>query len=315
VRVRGREAGHRDLPSGREFAFTILDDTDDSRVENARPIYALLHELGMRTTKTLWPVACPEGSRQFFAGSTLADPGYREFCEELRSWGFELSWHCATMESSPRARIERGLTAFEETFGFAPRIHTNHGQNRENIYWGPQRYQTGPLRAVARLRHRHARYDGDTPGSPYFWGDLCRERFPYTRNFTFYDLNTARKDPYFPYRLAETPFVNYWFSTSDAPDAAVFRKVVTRERIDRLRAQGGICILSTHLGKGFATAEGVDPEIEATLRYLAGLPGWFVPVGEILDHLIASRPAPTLRRSQLAALELMHFWDRLRGPH
>ena len=38
-----------DLPSGRDFAFTIFDDTDYGTVENLRPVYRFLSELGVRS--------------------------------------------------------------------------------------------------------------------------------------------------------------------------------------------------------------------------------------------------------------------------
>lgn len=302
-----------ELPPGKRFAFTILDDTDDARVENVEPLYALLEDLGLRTTKTVWPVPCPEGSRNFFAGSTLEDPAYLRFCQRLQRSGFELSWHEATMESSRRPRIEGGLEAFVALFGVRPRVHTNHAENRENIYWGAKRYQTPLLRWAAGRKDDHAPFEGEVEGSPYFWGDLCRDWFPYVRNFTFYRLNARAADPYFPYRLEQTPFVNSWFSTSDAADVDEFRRLVTPCAIDGLAAEGGICIISTHLGKGFVRAGVVDPQVERALRYVAGLPGWFVPVGELLDHLATVRRPPTLTRAQLFRLEARHVVDRLRG--
>ncbi len=42
-------------PGNREFAFSVIDDTDDARLENIVPLYDLLTELGLRTTKTVWP--------------------------------------------------------------------------------------------------------------------------------------------------------------------------------------------------------------------------------------------------------------------
>ena len=41
-----------EFPNGKRFAFTILDDTDVATLANVRPIYRLLEEVGMRTTKT-----------------------------------------------------------------------------------------------------------------------------------------------------------------------------------------------------------------------------------------------------------------------
>src|SRR5690606_40955769 len=46
-------------PQGKRFAFSIIDDTDVATVANVRPIYRLLERLGLRATKTVWPVSCP----------------------------------------------------------------------------------------------------------------------------------------------------------------------------------------------------------------------------------------------------------------
>ncbi len=95
-----------DFPNGKNFAFSILDDTDDSTVQNVRPIYELLAELGIRTTKTVWTLESSQPSRRFFAGDTLQKAGYLEFVHELVERGVELAWHCASMESSSRFRTE-----------------------------------------------------------------------------------------------------------------------------------------------------------------------------------------------------------------
>jgi hypothetical protein len=302
-------------PGHREFAFTVLDDTDDSTVENVGPIYELLHELGMRTTKTVWPVACPEGSRRYFAGKTLADDAYRAFAHDLARRGFELTWHCATMESSTRERTEHALEVFRREFGSYPSIHVNHGENRENIYWGAKRYHSPLLRGVHRLGRftSHVDFAGEVEGSPYFWGDLCRRHFRYVRGFTFHEIDTLRADPGLVYRLRSTPYVNAWFSTSDAANLREFTRLVTRRAIDRLRAQRGLCILSTHLGKGFVRGGRVDPRVEDALRYAASLPGWFVPVSEVLDWFVTRTPLVERPLSRQLAVELRHVVDRARS--
>ena len=48
-----------EFPGDARFAFTILDDTDDSTLENVKPVYDCLRSHGLRTTKTVWPVDCP----------------------------------------------------------------------------------------------------------------------------------------------------------------------------------------------------------------------------------------------------------------
>lgn len=302
------------FPGDKRFAFTIFDDTDDSRIDNVKPIYDLLHQLNLRTTKTVWPVDCPEGSKDFFAGDTLANPEYLEFCQDLQRKDFELTWHGATMESSRRERTIAGLEAFKRFFGSYPRLHANHALNRENIYWGSRRYQT-LVGTLARLLHpnRVAGFEGDVEQSPFFWGDLCRTHCRYVRNFAFRELNTLRSDPHMPYAVGSTPFVQYWFSASDAPDGDAFATLVTPAALDRLCRDGGVCIVATHLGKRFVQDGRVDPRVESALRYLATLPGWFVPAGEILDHLMANGAGRRISYLQLLTLESRHVFDRLKA--
>jgi hypothetical protein len=55
-------------PNGKAFAFTIVDDTENSTVENMKPVYDLPGSLGFLTTKTVWPLKplnqnkCPNGT-------------------------------------------------------------------------------------------------------------------------------------------------------------------------------------------------------------------------------------------------------------
>lgn len=308
--------GRGRFPGGKRFAFTILDDTDDATVENVRPVYDLLHALGMRTTKTAWPLDCPEGSDLYFAGETLQRAEYLAFVRELVDRGFELAFHGATMETSARARTLRGLRFVDEQVGAPMAIHCNHGQNGENLYWGAHRYRAAllrfPLLAAERLARR-PRFDGHDPLSMNFWGDVCRERFRFVRGFTFPVLNSGAIAPGGPYRLRSTPWVSHWFNTADAPDAAAFRRLVTRRAVDRLVAEGGVCILSTHLGKGFARGGTVDPAVEDALRHVAGHDGWFVPASAILEHQLATRGTDRINPLTRWGLEMRHLASILRA--
>ena len=60
------------FPDGKRFAFTIFDDTDVGTLESLRPIYDLLAQLGLRTTKTVWPLDYL-GSSAFAGSVTLED--------------------------------------------------------------------------------------------------------------------------------------------------------------------------------------------------------------------------------------------------
>src|SRR5437899_2238785 len=61
--MRTLRAVRRSWPEGKDFAFTIIDDTDNATLARIRPIYELLSELGLRTTKTVWVYPAPESER------------------------------------------------------------------------------------------------------------------------------------------------------------------------------------------------------------------------------------------------------------
>ncbi len=308
-------------PGGARFAFTIFDDTDDATPENVAPVYALLHQLGMRTTKTFWPMACPEGSKLFFAGHTLENPGYEPFLRQLAAQGFELASHCATMESSNRARTEAGMTRFRELAGHWPRSHANHSHNRENLYWGVHRVDLAPVRWFYALAHEHPRdwFQGHVPQSEWWWGDLCQQRIEYVRNLTYDEINLLRINPTLPYRDPNRPLAPWWFSSTDCEDAAAFNTVIDEAAQDRLEAEGGVCIVATHLGKRYVRDGRVHPRTEALLRRLAAKDGWFPTVSQLLDWLRGSHhgdgtiPPAEWRKMQIRwAVDLVR--RRLRPP-
>ena len=293
------------FPEGRRFAFTIMDDTDVATLENVGPVYRMLDALGFRTTKTVWPVGCPEGSRNFSSSATLEDIPYLEFVQWLRSRGFEIAYHGATMETSTRERTERAFARFRELFGGPPRVYANHSYNRENLYWGAGRLDNPLLRALyARVDNRaEDQYQGHVEGSPLWWGDLAAE-MTYVRNLTFNEINLCRINPSMPYRDPRRHVVPWWFSASDAEGVHEFNRLLSPAAQDRLEAEGGVCLVATHLGKGFAPDGVVNPETRRLLERLAAKPGWFVPVGELLDWLRSVRkgsddlPAHEWRRMQ-----------------
>ena len=303
------------FPAGAEFAFTILDDTDDATRANAAPFYALLKDLGLRTTKTVWPITVPpEEQGPFFAASTLEDPSYAEWIRGLVTDGFEIASHNASMGSSVREQTLRGLEVTREVTGVNPRLHCNHAQNRENLYWGAARYQSRLFGALGRLTERLRGTDpylGHVQGTPYFWGDVARVQFQYVRSFAFATMEVDLLAAPQVYRDDAMPWVSTWFITADAPDAHAFGRLVTRDAIDALRRRKGHVIISTHIGKGFVDKSGnVDKQIEQTLRYLASLNGWFVPVSDLLDWLVQQSGVPTISGWQRVRLEAAHILDR-----
>jgi len=298
------------LPEGKRFAFTVMDDTDVATVENVAPVYALLERLGMRATKTVWTMACPEGSRNFAGSQTLEDPDYQAFVVGLRQRGFEVASHGATMESSRRERTVAGLERFRAVLGAYPRVHANHALNRDNLYWGPARIDQPLLKRLLERRRDTAAfyYQGHLRQSPYWWGDLCERHIQYVRNLTFNDINVLRVNPSMPYRDPSRPLVAWWFSASDAEDAAAFCRLISPARQERLEREGGACIVATHFGKGFAKDGRVANEVRDRLEMLAGLLGLYPTVGELLDWLRARRQEDVLPRREWRRMQWV--WAR-----
>jgi hypothetical protein len=277
-------------PDGKRFAFTIFDDTDRSTLENAPPVYALLRDLGLRTTKSVWPSG---GVRNpsIVGGTTCADTGYLAWVRELQRAEFEIGLHNVTYHTSTREETERGLTRFVELFGHQPRSMANHTNCREGIYWGADRV-TGLHRlaydVLTRFRQRNW-FRGHIPGDPHFWGDLCRERVDYVRNFTFTDINTLRVCPFMPYHDPARTWVKSWFASSEGGNCPKFVKTINERAQDELEESGGACIMYTHFGKGFHGPDGLDPRFTELMTRLAKKRGWFVPVSTLLDHIARAR--------------------------
>ena len=303
-----------EFPDGKRFAFTVIDDTDVATVANVRPIYDLLYSLGMRTTKTVWPLGCPEGSPNYSTSETLEDPVYLAFVRELATRGFEITWHSATMESSTRERTLEGLHRFHDLIGHYPRIHANHSFNRENLYWGAGRFDNPMLRIIfgplSGLPPDH--FQGHIAGSRYWWGDLCEEHIEYGRNLTFEEINLLMVNPSMPYRDARRPLIKWWFSATDAEDVIAFNHMLRRNNLDRLEDEGGVCIVATHFGKRFVNEGVLNQETRAVLEDVARRDGWFPPVGVLLDWLRQRRgsgqlPPREWRRMQRRwAVDLVH---------
>jgi len=234
-------------PEGKKFAFTIVDDTDNSQLRNIRPLYQFLERIGIRSTKTVWPYHT-EPDHEYSNADTLQEHDYAAFVQWLQSSGFEIAYHGARGSSSERPVNLAGLQAYNEVLGNFPRIHVNHARNEDNLYWGHQYYP--PLLRWILLFRNQSEYNGKghIKGLPWFWGDAAQKYIQYVRGFVFSDINTLKADPYMPYHRRSTPYVNNWFSSSDAGQAQTCINLLSRDNIDRLEAEEGACILYTHFG-------------------------------------------------------------------
>jgi hypothetical protein len=300
-------------PDARKFAFTIFDDTDRSSVAGVKPVYDFLAACGLRTTKTVWTLA-PERPMPL-GGQTLADPAYRDFVLDLKARGFEIAFHNATSHESPRERTQEALERFREVVGYRPRVHANHHNNRENIYWGADRFRGWLSRSVYRMAtfRKDRKFEGQDPQSPYFWGDLCREHVQYVRNFVFREPNLLNVNPTLPYHDPRKPYVNFWFSSTDAAGVRQFCDAIAPPVQERLEQEGGVCILYTHLAFDFAREGVLDAGFRRLVEMLAARNGWFVPVGELLDHLRNCGSGAEIPPGELAAMERRWVADKIRS--
>ena len=289
-------------PEGRRFAFTVFDDPDGQSLETSRLVYRFLADLGFRTTIAVWPLG---GRREpNSGGETCANPEYLEHVRRLGQSGFEIAWHNATLHTSTREETAEGLDAFRRYFGHDPISMANH-YNGEALYWGPSRLSGLPRFAYLLLTRYQAanRHFGHVEQHPYFWGDLCRERIRYCRNFVFSDLNTLRMCPAMPYHDPERPWVNRWFAASEGAQGPAFLKAIAEANQDRLEEEGGASILYTHFGHGFVNGGRLHPDFVRLMNRLSRKNGWFVPAHVILDHLAATQGVVTLRASARRAIE------------
>lgn len=276
-------------PGGHKFAFTAVDDTDWSTVENTRPVYDLLAGLGMRTTKSVWMFDGRDSAG--YQGQTCEDRPYLEWIYGLLGGGFEISMHNAAPVTSGRERTREALGRFQQLFGGGSLLHCNHRLCQENVYWGDCRLTGLRRRAYNWLTRdgRRGRFRGHVPGDPLFWGDLCLERVRYVRNFVFDEINTLKSCPDMPYHDPAKPFVNLWFASSEGGSLKRFLRTYTRENMERLAEQGGLSIAYVHFGSNFVRDGKVDPEFQRRLEFMARLDGWFAPASTVLDFLKAGR--------------------------
>lgn len=296
-------------PDGKSFAFSVFDDTDLAVPGNFEKVYELLGDLGIMTTKSVWPVCGVGQPRRGPDGSTCEDEQYLAHILMLQRAGFEVGYHNSSHTGNTRDGIKRALDRFRELFGCDPACMSNHQSNPEGMYWGADRLSE-PLRSlyrVRRWRHRGSEQQGNVPGSPYFWGDLCRERIRYVRAFVFSNINTLDACPAMPYHDPARPYVQAWFASTYASWLPHFVSCLSEPRQDELEASGGACIIYTHFASGFQNGSQLDQRFAQLMRRLAAKNGWFAPVSQVLDHIRAQRGPVTMTALARQRLEWRWF--------
>lgn len=291
-------------PDGKRFAFTVFDDTDHTTIRNGPPIYRLLSELGMRTTKSVWPIKGDDIPR--IGGDTCQDPDYLEWTRRLQEQGFEIALHNVTYHSSTRERILEGLEVFKRYFGTYPNIQVNHTGCRDSLYWGDARL-SGIKRLLYTILTRfnnRGRFQGHVESSEYYWGDRCKRDITYVRNFVYREINTLAACPWMPYFDEKRPLVNYWFASSEGATCERFCKTISEENQDRLEEENGACIMYTHFGTPDFYQNGEpNPRFKQLMERLSRKSGWFVPVSTLLDYILENRGRHVLSAVERNRLE------------
>jgi len=306
------------FPKGGEFAFTIVDDTDNANVQNVKPVYDFLTELGFRITKTVW-VYPPRDS---FKGECLQDEHYAQWIRQLQKQGHEIALHNVGSGAFSRKEILDGLEIFKATLGSYPRMQVNHVSNPDNLYWRPNVRFRHPVRALYRLvqwilklaRERpYVLSSGEDPHSQHFWGDFCSREISYVRNLTFPELNTLKSDSRMPYHDDQKPFVRNWFSSSDGHTVDHFIRLMASENVERLKRERGVAIIYTHFTDGFVQHGQLNEEFVRIMKNLARENAWFAPASQILDLLSETRSERAAESSYLRFLESKWLIMRLKS--
>jgi hypothetical protein len=302
-------------PGGKDFAFTIFDDPDLDTVENVVAVYSFLHDIGLRTTKAVWPIR--GNSTPKIGGATCEDEQYLKRILNLKDQGFEIALHNVTYHTSTREETTHGLEVFNRLFGHYPHSIANHTGCNEGIYWGNSRL-SGLQKIIYDALHlsRQNVHQGHVETSPLFWGDLCRQRIKYVRNFSYGDINTLKVCPFMPYHDPDRPYVNYWFGVSEGATVETFNSMLSEQNQDRLASEGGACIMYAHLACGFLENGKINNCFRVLMERVSKMNGWFVPVHSLLDHVLSIRGHHSISSSERSRMErkwLMHKIINTRG--
>ncbi len=295
-------------PNGKDFIFTIFDDTDVATLSYIQPIYDFLNSINLKITKSVWPLSCCE-ENDYTGSHTLEDRSYANYIKKLQTWGFEIGFHGATMLGSERESVRRSLDYYANLLGDYPTTYAPHSLNRENLYWGPSRFSFKIFKYLYKAisKENSNVYQGHIEKSPFFWGDFSLKYLRYVRNFTYNEINLLNISRSIPYVNHRQPFVNAWFFSCDADNVEEFNRLLNSKNQDKLERERGVCIVSTHFGKGFLHNDTIHPITARLLKEMSERNGWFVPVRTALDFLAMQRSRLKINFLELFKLELYWF--------
>ena len=234
-------------PHPYKAGFCITDDTDAATFEQVRAVYNFLRSKGFRTTKTVWPFkpadrcGIPPLPDSAVRGITLEDGRYLDYCKKLHERGYEICLHGASAGNNTREHMLKALDFLERHIGPADTFIC-HAKNADNLYWEHKITSLPVFRGLLKLHSRHS-CSGEVESSPFFWGDLCREKINQVRLLRTRCTDTLKRNPSMPYFDPRKPYVNGWFSATKRHIA----DCATPQALERLKRNYGLTVLYQYL--------------------------------------------------------------------
>ena len=298
-------------PNNHKFAFTIFDDTDFSTLTNTEPIYSYLDNIGIKCTKSIWSL--DSSGKAKIGGDSIENKKYLEWILKLKNQGFEISLHNVKNTSSYRFETIKGINNFKEKIGNYPKSFANHADCKDGIYWGDARFSSFYRYLYSIIKYSNVnKFQGHIKNSKYFWGDICKDKIKYVRNFVFNDINTLKQCPFMPYYDPLRPYVNYFFCSSNGADVKRFNQLLSLRNQQKLEEEGGACIVYTHFGHEFYKNGVINEETQKLLKILSKKNGWFCTVSDLLDHIqIENKVKHTISKEERTYLERKWFFEKL----
>ena len=207
-------------PGGKDFAFTVFDDTDLATIANVKPVYDLLADQGILTTKSVWPLRNAHGERRG-EGTDCEDPEYLNGSSRLQAQGFEVGLHTVASGGNRRDRTIAGTERFLSLFG-TDTDHLLHtfNQSRRDLFWAGLGSAASGVRSTSY-----------TPGGTTRCGFAVISKAMSSSGATFANPASSmsgtssspistlcRQCPEMPYHDPSKPYVNYWFASSEGQD-------------------------------------------------------------------------------------------------
>jgi hypothetical protein len=87
--------------------------------------------------------------------------------------------------------------------------------------------------------------------------------------------------------------------------------MISERNQDRLKNEGGACIMYAHLAKGFVLNGKINHRFKELLQRMSRMNGWFVPVHVLLDFILRVKGNQIITRAERATLERRWLWHKI----